>query len=44
MCCLQVVRWRGHCAGDEWKEILVVVVLKKRWSWWRGRYGEGGAV
>ena len=36
-CCLQEVRWRGQDAGDERKEILALVVWKRRWSWWCGR-------
>ena len=33
---------RRGCWGR--KEIYAVVVLKGRWSWWCGSYGEGGAV
>ena len=31
-------------AGDEGKETLAVMVWKRRWSWWCGSYGQGGAV
>ena len=44
MCCLQEVRWNRHGARDDGKEIKAVVVSKRRWNWWCGRYGEGRAV
>ena len=31
-------------AGDEGKTIKAVVVRKRRWNWWCGSYGVGGAT
>ena len=33
-----------YYAGDEWKETYGVVIWKGRWSWWHGRYVDGGAL
>ena len=47
MCCLgcgDMKRTAFWDAGDEGKEVQIVMVWKMRWRWWCESYGEGVAV
>ena len=46
-CCLQEVRLRGHGArmlGMKGRRYKLWCSGRRRWGWWCGSYGAGGAV